>query len=101
LSGSPTILWTLMDRQGDRVIQSNEVTVTVTDSANGKCKIVIPHTVTTRLPSALYTDALRIVISTIVSTLSTGQMQVIADPWKVAGVATRQFTKPVLAAAAS
>jgi hypothetical protein len=84
LTGTPVILWTLMDRQEHRVIESNEVNISVLDAAAGKCSIVVPHTITTRLPSDIYTDALRINVGGVVSTLSTGQIQVIADPWKVA-----------------
>lgn len=84
LSGTPVILWTLLNENGVRVIQSNEVIVTVLDTAAGKCSIVVPHTITTRLPSDIYIDALRINIGGVISTLSTGQIQVIADPFKVA-----------------
>jgi hypothetical protein len=84
LSGTPVILWTLMDENEVRVIQTNEVNISVLDAAAGKCSIIVPHAITTRLPSDIYTDALRINIGGVVSTLSTGQIQVIADPFKVA-----------------
>jgi len=87
LSGSPTIQWTLMDAQGERVIESNEVTYTITNSAQGKCTVVVPHTVTTRLAGDMYTDVLRLTISNVVSTLSVGQILVYTDPWAAAAVA--------------
>jgi len=98
LSGSPTIMWTLMDTQGARVIETSEVTITVTNSAQGQCSITVPHTVTTRLPNGMFIDVLRLVISNVVSTLCVGQILVYADPWSVALMSTSEQFKQTMAA---
>jgi hypothetical protein len=81
LSGSPTILWELSDRNGLRVIQPNEVAVSITDAAAGKCSLLIPASVTTRLKGGHYYDALRVIMGGVASTFLTGDWNVMADPF--------------------
>lgn len=81
LSGNPPILWTMVDNAGKRVIESDEVTVSITDALAGKCTVLVPGTVTTRLAGGSYTDALRLVMGGIATTLLTGSFNVMADPF--------------------
>jgi hypothetical protein len=81
LSGDPSILWTLTDSTGRRVIEADEVSVSITDAAQGKCSVLVPATVTTRLVTARYCDALRLVMGGITSTLLTGDWNVLGDPF--------------------
>jgi hypothetical protein len=83
LSGSPEILWTLLNHNNQKVINGTGVTVTVTDPAGGKCTVLIDGSATTNLPSGLYNDVLRLVIGDVSTTLLVGPIHLSADPWKV------------------
>lgn len=84
------ILWTLIRRDGRRLIEPNEVYVSITDFAGGLLSVLVPATVTTRIaPSAIYSHALRVISGGIASTPFTGQIDVIADPWAVQVVTTQ------------
>ena len=79
--GSATVLWALLNSSGQRVLDEDDVQITVTDAPAGKCSIRITALKTSPLTGGNYTDYIRIIISGIVSTLSTGTIQVFADPW--------------------
>jgi hypothetical protein len=82
LSGTPSILWAMADRSGRRVVEPNETTVSITDAAAGKCSVLIPASVTTRLAGGHYSDALRLITGGVTSTLLTGDWNVMADPFR-------------------
>jgi hypothetical protein len=76
------VTWTLLDLRGQRVIDSSEVSVSIDSPATtGECTVLVPSTVTTRLASGAYSDALRLVLGGVTSTLLTGQWSVMADPF--------------------
>lgn len=82
LTQSPTIEWCLLDEKQRRVID-DEAIITITDAENGKCSVLIPHSVTTTIGGGLYTDALRLTIAGSVGTLLVGMVNVIGDPWAI------------------
>lgn len=85
LSGAPTILWTLLDKNSQHAVQPGEYTTAIINAAQGECSITVHAAVTTRLSGNLnfYTHALRIVSGGITATPFTGQMYIISDPWAV------------------
>src|SRR5262245_41637442 len=85
-----TILWCLMDSQYVRVINTEDVILTIPDPLTGVCLVHVPNAATTTLPAGFYTDTLRIVIGGIVTTLLFGQINVMADPWGVVAVQTTE-----------
>lgn len=89
LSGSPQLLWTLLDRLNHRLIQSNEVSYAMTDAVAGKFSVHVPAAVTTRLAAAICMHALRVVSGGVVATPFNGQINVYVDPWAVAPVPTQ------------
>src|SRR5262245_27958897 len=84
------ILWALLDDKGQSRIGTGGYTVAAIDAANGKYAIMVPASVTKPLPLGAYTDAVRIVVGGITSTLSYGLIYVMADPWSA--VAAGQHT---------
>lgn len=84
LSGSPQLLWTLLDRLNHRLIESNEVTYAMTDVAAGKFSVLVSDTVTTRLQAAICMHALRVISAGVTSTPFGGQINVLVDPWATA-----------------
>jgi hypothetical protein len=97
LSGAHEIKWALMNINLQRVLDEDDVSVSITDALAGECSILIPAAKTSPLAGGHYTDAIRIVIGGITSTLSYGQITVVVDPWAVAE-ATMQYRKPQLVA---
>jgi hypothetical protein len=89
LSGSPQILWTMLTG-GHRVIQSAEVSIQVTNALQGQLNVLVPANVTTRLITAAYTHALRVIYAGVSATpFIGGYIFVSADPW---GTAASQVT---------
>lgn len=80
LSGA-TVKWALMNAAFQRVMDENDVSISVTDALAGKCSILIPAEQTTLLVGGRYLDVLRIAIGGITSTLAYGTIFVAADPW--------------------
>jgi hypothetical protein len=78
---SQEILWVLFDATGQRVLDEDDVTITITDAAEGICSIIIPAAKTSPLAGGQYSDVIRIIDSGITSTLSVGTVQVTVDPW--------------------
>jgi hypothetical protein len=86
------ILWTLVDDGGQQFIQSDEVTVSIAaPPTSGKAKITVPSVVTSRLKAYVFHDATRIVVGGITTTVLTGAIQVLHDPFSVAS--RYQFTE--------
>jgi hypothetical protein len=85
LSGAPTILWTLLDKNSKHAVQAGDYTVAVLNASQGVCSVSVHANVTTRFSGNLnfYTHALRIVSGGITATPFTGQMNIISDPWAV------------------
>jgi hypothetical protein len=86
LSGNPQLLWTLLDRLNHRLIQSNEVTYSITNAVAGQFSVLVPDTVTTRLQAAICMHALRVISGGVTATPFNGQINVLVDPWAVAPV---------------
>jgi len=82
------IKWLLHNDEG--LIWEHEFLLSHADAAAGRLMVWLPHADTTRFPGGLYTDFLRINCNGIVSTLLTGPITIIADPWK-ASVAVAPF----------
>jgi len=89
LSGTPEILWALVDAAGSRALDETDAIITVTDLLAGTCRIEIPATATSPLPGGHYNDVIRIVIDGVTSTLSYGHIHVTADPWGAITTAAR------------
>ena len=83
------IKWALLDSSYKRVLDQDDISVSVTDAAAGKCSINIPAAKTTTLGAGRYSDAIRVVIGGITSTLAFGMVYVMADPWLVATATAR------------
>lgn len=84
-SSGTAVLWALNNKAGQLVLDEDDVTFTITDPAAGKCTILITSAKTLNLPGGAYYDTLRIVTGGITSTLATGQIYVLANPWTAAG----------------
>jgi hypothetical protein len=84
LTGPPEIKWVLLDGNGQHVLDTADVAISIIDAAAGKCSIIIPAAKTSPLPGGRYTDVIRIVIGGVTSTLSVGVVNVAPDPWYVA-----------------
>ena len=78
-----TVKWTLYDSAGVRIIDEGDYTLSIVDAAAGILTIWIPAEMTTTIAGGRYSDALRITTGGVTSTLSMGQVFVIADPWRV------------------
>jgi hypothetical protein len=100
LTGSPEILWALMDTSFKRILDEDDVSIIVTNAAAGQCSINIPAAKTSPLPGGRYTDVIRIVIGGITSTLSYGPISVAPDPWLAPDAVAAQRGKPRLVSAA-
>jgi hypothetical protein len=79
-----TIKWTLVDNAGRRVLDDDDIAISIISAAAGTCLIMVASTKTTTIPGGRYSDALRIIKGGVTSTLSLGPVQVITDPWAVA-----------------
>lgn len=77
------ILWLLLDASDRRVLDEDDVTITIIDALAGVCSIVIPAAKTSPL-AGQYSDFIRIIDGGVTSTLSTGALYVAADPWLAA-----------------
>jgi hypothetical protein len=76
------ILWTLLNAAGQRVLDEDDVIISIADPpTSGKCTVLVPAAKTLPLGTAQYTDVLRIVVMGKTSTPSVGPIYVIADPW--------------------
>jgi hypothetical protein len=95
--GNPIVLtaaaltWTLVNVEGQRVVNEGEYTLTIIDAVAGTCSVMVPSTKTTNLRAGRFTDALRIVSNGVTATPVMGLVQVVADPWRVAS--GYQFTE--------
>jgi hypothetical protein len=74
------IKWLLHSPRGE--IVPHEFLIRKIDAPNGKLNVWLPADTTTRFPSGVYYDFLRIVCDGITSTLLTGPINVTADPWR-------------------
>lgn len=81
---SAQIKWTLIDNAGRRILDVADVSISITNALAGTCLINVAAAKTTTIAAGRYTDALRIVIGGITSTLNMGPVQVVADPWRAA-----------------
>jgi hypothetical protein len=89
LSGSPQIKWAMLSG-GHQAIQSTEVSIQVTNALQGQLNVLVPANITTRLITAGYTHALRVIYAGVTATpFIGGYIFVSADPW---GVAASQVT---------
>jgi hypothetical protein len=82
-----TITWTMIDSRGYLVIASNEVAIGIIDASQGKCSVLIPGTVSTRIKNDLFIHALRIFKGGATSTPYLGYINGMADPFKATAVA--------------
>lgn len=73
--------WTLINPDGWAVTLTQDVTLNVTNSANGLISIVLPSSFTRTIAPGRYTDALRVVVGGFTETFWTGYIQVDADPF--------------------
>lgn len=78
------VKWTLIDNAGRRILDVADVSISITNALAGTCLIMVAAAKTTTIAAGRYTDALRIVIGGITSTLNMGPVQVVADPWRAA-----------------
>lgn len=93
--GGATILWALMTPSGKRVLDEDDVNITVVDAIAGKCAIHVAAAITSPLSGGAYTDYIRIISGGITSTLSQGPIQVMDNPWIAEEVAaTVAIAKP-------
>ena len=79
------LTWTLVNVEGQRVVNDGEYTLSIINAAAGTCSVMVPSTKTTNLRAGRFTDALRIVSNGVTATPVMGLVQVIADPWRLAG----------------
>jgi len=89
-----TVLWALLTPSGKRVLDEDDVEITVMDALAGLCSIHITALQTSPLSAGAYTDYIRVVSGGIVSTLSQGSIQVLADPWIAEEVAATTAIAP-------
>lgn len=91
LNRPTVVLWCLLNSQGQRVLDEDDVTISITDLTAGICAISVPAAKTASLGTAPYTDVLRIVSSFhgMTSTVAAGPIYVDADPWTASASATR------------
>jgi hypothetical protein len=93
--GQPnTIKWCLIDAAYNYALDEGDVSITITDAAAGQCMILVPAAKTSPLPGGRYSDAIRIVIGGVTSTLSVGPIYVSADPWAQESEAASAAAKP-------
>jgi hypothetical protein len=91
------IKWALIDKNASRVLDENDISVTLTDPVVGQCSIIIAAAKTSPLSGGNYSDVIRIVTGGITSTLSVGPVFVTADPWVAAtSVTSAQPQRPAL-----
>jgi|SRR5215831_13286106 len=74
------VFWLLHNPDGEQV--PHEHLITRMNAVEGRISIWIPHAVTTFFGGGQWTDWLRISEQGIVSTLMTGPINMIADPWR-------------------
>jgi hypothetical protein len=84
------IFWLLQNPDGEQV--PHEHLITPMTPAEGRISLWIPHTETTHFGGGVWIDWIRISQAGIVSTLLTGPINMIADPWK-----SRVAIKPMFA----
>jgi hypothetical protein len=91
LTGTPDIKWALLNDSFERVIEDDGASISVSDPPTaGQIVIRVPASETSGLAAGYYTDALRIFIGGIHSTLFTGPVYVAGDPF-AAAVMTAQL----------
>jgi hypothetical protein len=78
-----TITWTLLNSAGQHILNPGDFSISIINATAGTCKIVVLAAKTTTIPGGRYTDALRILIGGVTSTLSIGPVQITRDPWAV------------------
>lgn len=83
---SGQVKWCLLNAGYQKVLDESDVAIEIVDAATGQCAIKVPADKTSPLPGGKYSDAIRIVIGGITSTLSVGAIFVTADPWAAAVV---------------
>jgi hypothetical protein len=86
LTGTPDIKWALLNDSFERVIEDANISVSDPPTA-GKVVIRVPASETSGLAAGYYTDALRIFIGGIHSTLFYGPIYVGGDPFAAAVMA--------------
>jgi hypothetical protein len=74
------VFWLLQNPDGEQV--PHEHLITPMNAAEGRISLWIPHTESTHFGGGVWTSWLRISQEGIVSTLLTGPINMIADPWK-------------------
>ena len=84
LTGPHTIKWALQTAAGARVLDETDVDITTIDALSGSIAIKIAATLSSPL-AGVYTDTLRIVISGVTSTVLCGRINIVVDPWRIAG----------------
>ena len=88
------IKWCLTNAVLQYVLDNEDVTISIIDAAAGQCVILVPSAKTSPLAGGKYSDAIRIIIGGITSTLSVGDIYVIADPWAELTNAATAAVKP-------
>jgi len=87
LSGNPPIEWVM--RHGmNPVVNTGDVSISLTDPTAGKLSVFVPSVVTTTLKNFAYNYSLRVVIGGVTHTPLIGKVQVYADPFLVAASVT-------------
>jgi hypothetical protein len=84
LTGGPQLLWTLLNRLNHRLIESNEVTYSITNATAGQFSVLVPAMITTRLAAAICEHVLRVISGGVAATPFAGQINVHVDPWAAA-----------------
>jgi hypothetical protein len=87
LSVPNEIQWALLDNRGQRVLDEDDASITITEALAGKCTIVVAAAKTAPLPTGHFSDAIRIVQGGITSTLTQGLIYVTANPWALQAAA--------------
>jgi hypothetical protein len=96
LSPPTQALWCLLNAQGQRVLDEDDVLLSIADPASGKCAILIPASATSPLPSGQYRDVLRIVANGMTSTVATAPINLTSDPWIATEATAASRQRPVL-----
>ena len=81
LTGTPDIRWSLVTRPGSPCWTEAIRNIVVIDGEAGQCAIQVPASANGDLSEGRYTDAIRIVMGGITSTLSHGSNWITQNPW--------------------
>jgi hypothetical protein len=76
------IKYAILNAAYQRIVDTDDVDISVLNAAAGQCSIIIPAEVTKTLGGGKYNDVIRIVSGGIVSTLAFGPVWISSDPFR-------------------